>query len=642
MSKRDDEQLAKNIRNTEGTDASVEGKLETDDRVLARITEGIYRQPASALRELISNAYDADATEVIIITDAPRFEQITIRDNGHGLSPEVLTHLVKHIGSSAKRDERGPVLRVSGADMNRSPEGRQFIGKMGIGLFSVAQFTRHFLIITKTKGDAYRTIADIILGRPDQKLLPLEGEETRHYETGHYKIWREPAQDTDAHGTEIKLLELLPRTRDELASEDIWARQDFQDDDPDAPKAEPPQLHIGRLRKADQVVSLESSLPWSDSDGPRTRFEKLVEKLRSLTNQRESVDVRKVCDNYLWTLWSLAICIPVPYLEGHPFDFGPATEFKFFELENRVKGQAKPIHIKAGSTLRKSLDLRSPDGATAGQFEVFIDGVQLFRPILFRGLPRSEDSVKECLLFIGRHREEFANREKILSGGPLDFEAYLFWAPKIVPKQHQGVVLRVGNASGALFDPDFMEYEISELKRKSQVTVEIFVREGLDDAINLDRESFNFAHPHYRFIQKWLHSAFRQFSNRHKELGKQVRTARRTNETQIAKEKLTTQVEKALESRGIEDVPDVVLLESGRRAEAPKLRQEGKLVLIKETVVPRHEQSRQTERGNVEQELAEKKAIAITQLLQGMGLLKALSYAEQEQLVRDIMEIVRG
>jgi len=56
-------------------------KLETDDRILARITDGIYRQPASALRELIANAYDADAESVYIQTDAPRFNTISVRDD---------------------------------------------------------------------------------------------------------------------------------------------------------------------------------------------------------------------------------------------------------------------------------------------------------------------------------------------------------------------------------------------------------------------------------------------------------------------------------------------------------------------------------------------------------------------------------
>ena len=176
------QKLANQIRASEVSRQPVETMLATDERVLARITDGIYRQPSSALRELISNAYDADATEVVILTDAPRFAQISIRDNGLGLTPEVLEHLVKHIGGSVKRSEEGPGLGVTAkADSNKSPGGRQLIGKLGIGLFSVAQFTRHFLIITKTKGDSYRTIADITLGSVggQQKLLPLSWRRKR-------------------------------------------------------------------------------------------------------------------------------------------------------------------------------------------------------------------------------------------------------------------------------------------------------------------------------------------------------------------------------------------------------------------------------------------------------------------------------
>ena len=155
-----DNAITESIRSSEKTRVPAEGKLETDELVLARITEGIYRQPASALRELVSNAYDADATEVVILTDAPRFGQITVRDNGRGLTPEVVTHLLKHIGSSAKRSEEGKDLGVtSPGNINTSPGGRQLIGKLGIGLFSVAQFTRHFLLITKTKGDTFRTVS---------------------------------------------------------------------------------------------------------------------------------------------------------------------------------------------------------------------------------------------------------------------------------------------------------------------------------------------------------------------------------------------------------------------------------------------------------------------------------------------------
>lgn len=62
--------FAQELRKIQDSGEEAKTILATSDRVLARITDGIYRQPSSALRELISNGYDADATEVIIQTDA--------------------------------------------------------------------------------------------------------------------------------------------------------------------------------------------------------------------------------------------------------------------------------------------------------------------------------------------------------------------------------------------------------------------------------------------------------------------------------------------------------------------------------------------------------------------------------------------
>lgn len=80
----------------------VTAQLTTDGRILARITDGIYRLPGSALRELVSNSYDADATRVTISTDMPRFDRIVVEDNGNGMSVEALTNMLRHIGGSAK------------------------------------------------------------------------------------------------------------------------------------------------------------------------------------------------------------------------------------------------------------------------------------------------------------------------------------------------------------------------------------------------------------------------------------------------------------------------------------------------------------------------------------------------------------
>ena len=74
--------LVQQILASKGSDTVANATLRTDERVIARITDGIYRQPASALRELLSNAYDAEATRVIVTTDAPRFSRLIIEDNG--------------------------------------------------------------------------------------------------------------------------------------------------------------------------------------------------------------------------------------------------------------------------------------------------------------------------------------------------------------------------------------------------------------------------------------------------------------------------------------------------------------------------------------------------------------------------------
>ena len=128
-----------------------EAKLSTDEKVLARVTDGIYRQPSSAIRELISNAYDADAETVYIDTDAPRFNHMTIRDDGNGMSIEVLANLIYHIGGSAKRsaNPKNTSLGITNEDdPTLSPKKkRKLIGKIGIGLFSVAQLTRTFTIV---------------------------------------------------------------------------------------------------------------------------------------------------------------------------------------------------------------------------------------------------------------------------------------------------------------------------------------------------------------------------------------------------------------------------------------------------------------------------------------------------------------
>ena len=635
--------LAERILKAKGHERAVDATLKTDERVLARITDGIYRQPSSALRELISNAYDADASEIVILTDAPRFGCITVRDNGMGFTPEALEVLVEHIGGSAKRTRHGADIGVtSPEDPTTSPGGRTLIGKLGIGIFSVAQFTRHFLIITKTYGARYRTVADVTLGaiHSEQRLLELDQLGEKQIETGRAKIWIEPAQDPDAHGTEIKLVELLPRTRSELASADHWAKIDFEKE-LGAPVTKEPRYHIGRVFKdRPDEHQLPPHLPWQEADEPRLRFEKLVAAIRDeAADDENNPSLETTFDNYLRMLWTVSLGAPLEYLNGHPFDLTSAGEIQFFSLENKPRGQSHPLKLAIGETPRKALGLISPGLRSDDRFSVFIDGVQLLRPLVYREQQKTSNAIKNPLLFLGKCEADLKNVPEELRGGPLEFEAYLFWTPKVVPKEHQGVLVRIGNASGTLFDPTFMGYQVSEQTRLRQITAEIFVTAGLDGAINIDRESFNTAHFHYQAIVVWLHSAIRQLTNRQKEIGKQLRQDRLNSEAHQTKEELAELAKTKVKDLGVEDPAEVIMLASDEEAKAAPLRRDGKLVLRKSKVIPPSRALRQSKTEDHRQTFIEKKAAAVAQILDAWGLLDGLPFEQQEQLVRDILEV---
>ena len=69
--------------------------------VIADISAGIYRTPAGALKELISNAFDADAESVRISTGDPHFRTFTCTDDGSGMTPDRFKEIMGLIGGSS-------------------------------------------------------------------------------------------------------------------------------------------------------------------------------------------------------------------------------------------------------------------------------------------------------------------------------------------------------------------------------------------------------------------------------------------------------------------------------------------------------------------------------------------------------------
>jgi len=106
-------------------------KVSVDKSHLFTLGEKMYRESIEFVRELVNNAYDADATEVrISITD----KKIKVEDNGSGMNEKGLEQFFA-IGSEEKK------IR------NVSPRyGRKRIGQFGIGKFSALSLADQFIV----------------------------------------------------------------------------------------------------------------------------------------------------------------------------------------------------------------------------------------------------------------------------------------------------------------------------------------------------------------------------------------------------------------------------------------------------------------------------------------------------------------
>ncbi|QIP03938.1 ATP-binding protein [Bradyrhizobium symbiodeficiens] len=640
----DEQQLVEKILASEDREHIVQTTLQTNEQVIARVTDGIYRQPASALRELISNAYDADATRVVIKTDVPRFDRIVIEDDGAGMSPKVLAHLLFNIGGSAKRNEQGESLGITSvSDPFKSPGGRRLIGKIGIGLFSVSQLTHSFQIITKTKGDDHRTVATIVLRQfSDSEVAPSHGDS--RYESGKVTIWREKAADLTNHGTTIVLTSIRPQARDTLRSRDIWdaIEQNEQTTLGEERQAiEPPRFHVGRVDQSGKsfkpVGDEYTSLPWEGSDKPDLAFQKLVDCVwQQIYEANPNPKLERIFDYYLRMVWQLALAVPLPYVDGHIFDMPSSGWASSYELSNKAKGSASLIE-RNDASVRDILDLKDPAGQGAA-FEVFIDNLKLARPIRFKNLPNTAHALKQPLVFIGKCDETFSKLKPELSGGRLKFEAYLFWSPKIAPTEHQGSLIRINGASGTLFDPTFMRYQVSEQNRLRQTTCEIFVSDGLDSALNIDRESFNNAHPHVVYLTRWLHGALRQLATIQKRAASEVRSHTREQSQgsrvgairQIASQVWTDQTDDPASSP-----PTVELVEDEKSA--PR---KSDAYVFKRSSVTKQQTRPKAPRERARAIIIDEQLKAIAQVLASFGLIDQLTKKKQEALLRAIHAIL--
>ena len=115
-------------------------QFQADSALLRELGERLVGQPHIALAELIKNAYDADATHCSIFVGE---DEITVADNGHGMTREEFLEYWMTIGTRHKQ-ARGLSIYF----------GRNVTGSKGVGRLS-AQFLAHRLEIVTVPRQLY-------------------------------------------------------------------------------------------------------------------------------------------------------------------------------------------------------------------------------------------------------------------------------------------------------------------------------------------------------------------------------------------------------------------------------------------------------------------------------------------------------
>lgn len=435
--------------------------------VLADISLGIYRTPANALKELISNAFDADATRVVINTGFPYFRVMTCSDNGFGMSPEEFRFNMSRIGGSIKRQ----------GGKQFTDKGRPLIGKIGIGILAVAQICRKFTIISSKQGSKIKFEAHVDfkgLASDEAKKIPLGTKKSK--KIGNYTLIDDLYENPKAHYTKIILEKIDPGFRERL----------LESSGPEA------KVNEYKLRKS-EIRALSDFVKW-------------------LTK----TDIRQISD-YNRLLWELCVICPVPYLEDGP-----------------VKG-----HDIVPDIRRILLDYN---------FTVKIDGLELRKPILFPTSPnvrkRSEDYEIYDLEF-----------NDIVEDKQLAFKGYIYHQRQSIrPPELRGLLVRIRNIAIGMYDKSLLNYPKAQGPRMAGLSAEIYVKEGLEDALNIDRNSFRETDPHYLKLQEVIYTRlggeketktlgiFSDISKRSRERN----VAHRTIETMKARKKVLAHIKNQL------------------------------------------------------------------------------------------------
>jgi hypothetical protein len=336
---------------------------------------------------------------------------MTVEDNGDGFSRESFDTLMNGgIGNSEKRPQH-TALR----------NGRDVIGRLGIGILGIAQICGGFTVTSKMKDGtgfcAIVTLYDLL----KEDLDKDEPTVSEPIEVGEYKFDDSFDLSNAKFGTTI-------------ATDDV---------------------HPTFARAFQQSVSGKD-------------YKRVPLEWRKALKTCSQVHSLQQLGDYWRFIWELSASCPIPY----------------------VAPDAMPRSlIKADQARLESYN-----------FRVYVDNLELRKPVLLKGNKA------------GYTTHEIEEQQYVVYNRLLRFHGYIAVqeGTQLKPDELRGILIRIKNVAIGYYDQTMLDYRSNEGPRNRWITGELYVDEGLEDALNIDRDSFNRFHPQFKQLQDFVHSVLKE------------------------------------------------------------------------------------------------------------------------------------
>ncbi|MGP6207920.1 ATP-binding protein [Cuniculiplasma sp. SKW3] len=434
--------------------------LQVAAQIIKHISAGLYRSPASSIKELLSNSYDADASNVLItfhfsyLRTELHLDKITIRDDGVGMSLDDLYYVFTHIGGSKKNTTN---------EINVTPKKkRKVVGRMGIGMLSVASACKGFVVRTKKSDQTREFIAKISLAFFDDIIRRNESMDKS--KLGNVTLSSRHVGGYESY-TEVEISDFKPPFLESI------------------------------------VPTIKESHVWKyqrDNLTDENYFEEFLDEVQRMHKLSLLPQMDKI-------IVDIGLMSPVEYLPDGPVK----TKIKFRGKEFKIPGTNDPLYLEIKrSTKDLDFNVRVKFLIQTSDSEVKIrNEFKLFKPLLYPSLDDIEkygfedlDPYVYLLPQINKKvLSDEGNYENVTVKG-----FYYHQSKRVFPSEYSGLLFRLFNVALGNEFTDPMKFFVDTYMVQQQSIVEVFMDDGFQQIVNLDRESLYEGNNVYRFLKNYL------------------------------------------------------------------------------------------------------------------------------------------